>query len=174
MYTISHFLRKDLFIFWYFCTVNPLCRILPPKTGNTPTCIINGLCSNCSHRQWYHFLISWLDEASQWAGSCTLGSASTLTPKGCSAFWRLRLIILGLPLILTEQRALTHRPFGDCELRSPSVNFRHVRSWIHERKSAGVCVRLNIRGLRRCFSQLQESDNGMHFSHFFESLQLNH
>lgn len=64
------FSEETFFVFFYLCTMNPLCRILP-KTGNTPAWIINGLCSDCSHRQWYHFLISWLDEACQWAGSCT-------------------------------------------------------------------------------------------------------
>lgn len=82
---------KIYFIYFFnFCTVNPLCRILPLKTGNTPTCIINGLCFNCSHRQWYHFLISWLDEACQWAGLCALDSAAhrpwkDAVPSGISA-----------------------------------------------------------------------------------------
>lgn len=71
------FPEQRLFSFFFiFCTVNPLCRILPLKTGNTPKCIINDLCSNCSHRQWYHFLISWLDEARQWAGLRTLDYAA--------------------------------------------------------------------------------------------------
>lgn len=54
---------------------------------------------------------------------------STLTLKGCCVFWHLRPIILGLPLILAEQRALTHRllpvssPFGDCESRALLGNF---------------------------------------------------
>lgn len=54
--------REKIWVF-FALTMNPLYRILPLKTGNTTACIINGLCSDCSHRQWYHFLISWLDEA---------------------------------------------------------------------------------------------------------------
>lgn len=69
IYQHVHSFPQERFFFFYFCTVSPLCRIPLLKTGSTTTCIINGLCSNCSRRQWYHLLISWLDEACQWAGS---------------------------------------------------------------------------------------------------------
>lgn len=48
-----------------FCSVtgDPLYRTLPPRAGNTQRMRHNCFYSSSGRRQWYHFLISWLDEA---------------------------------------------------------------------------------------------------------------
>lgn len=140
MCMISHFQGKDLGFF--ALTLNPLYRILPLKTGNTTTCIINGLCSNCSHRQWYHFLISWLDEACQWAGLCTSTAAHWPWKDAMSS--GIRPIILGLPLILTAgmEPWLIGWFLWVCSLGSAIYTHRSVtveRSLISSRGNVGVC-----------------------------------
>lgn len=74
---------------------------------------------------------------------------STLTLKGCCVFWHLRPIIVGLPLILTEQRAPTHwllpvsSLFGDCEPHTLQGNFATFAHGFTKESQQEV-VRLNI------------------------------
>lgn len=132
-----------LFFFLNFCTVNPLCRIPPLKTGNTPTCIINALCSHCSHRQWHHFLSSWLDEACPCAGLCTLDSAAHW-PRKEAASWGISAQLFQDFPWLGPSSELWSWAASRLAVWGPPISLtagqrRHVCSWVHEGKSAGVC-----------------------------------
>lgn len=131
---------------WVFCfdTVNPLYKILPLKTGNTTTCIINGLCSNCSHRQWYHFLISWLDEACVSGRACARQLQHTDPERMLCLLVSAQLFSDFLwfwPEAWSPDSSAVSRELAlwvvRFKLTVPSL--RNVRSYPHEGMSAGVC-----------------------------------